>query len=181
MLVAGAMLVMLGFAALSVDMAMAFASRAEAQRTADSAALAGGSAFMEMDANLAETTVRARAYQYALRHTIRGVAVDSSEVTVQVIPDSMKVRVGINRQGLATWFARILGIDDIDVGAIAAAEAAQAGAARCLKPFAVPDIWIEPLAASGGDDTNDNRLWENGEQWKWGDDVGETYQRFEIV
>ena len=37
---------------------------------------------------------------------------DSSEVTVEVLPTERKVRVTVYRQGLPTWFARILGIDE---------------------------------------------------------------------
>ena len=168
------MLVLLAVAALAVDMAMAFASRAEAQRIADSAALAGASAFMEMDADLAEPFVNERAYQYALRHTIRGEGVDSAEVTIQVLTDSMKVRVWVNREGLSTWFARIFGVDELDVGAMAAAQALEGGVAECIKPFALPDLWDDP-----GDDDGDN-IWESNEDWEWGDDAGESYERFEL-
>ena len=173
-LMAGFMLVLLGVAALAVDMAMGFASRAEAQRIADSAALAGASAYLEMPADQAEDTIRARAYQYALMHTVRGDGVDSSEVTIEVLPDEYKVRVWVNRQALGTWFARLFGIESIDVGAMAAAEAVQANVVRCLKPFAIPDVW-----ADADDDTNSNRIWDNGEQWEWGSDPGDYYERLD--
>ena len=172
-MVAVFMLVLLAVASLAVDMAMGFASRAEAQRIADSAALAGASAYLDMDADEAEDSVRARAYQYALRHTIRGDGVDSAEVTVQVLTDSMKVRVWVNREGLSTWFARIFGVDEIDVGAMAAAQALEGGSASCVKPFALPDLWDDP------DDTDGDDVWDPTEEWEWGDDGGEYYERFE--
>jgi hypothetical protein len=166
---------LLAMAALAVDLGMAFAARAEAQRAADSAALAGGSAFLDYLAHEAEPHARDRAYEYALMQTIQGVDVDSSEVTVQVIPDSMKVRVWINRDGLDTWFAKVLGIDFIDVGAMAAARASGADEATCVKPWAIPDIWDEPNVY--GDDNNpedpDNETWDEGEEWVWGDDDGD--------
>ena len=181
-LVAVFMLVLLAVSALSVDMAMGFASHAEAQRAADASALAGASAFMDQEKALAEPEARNRAYEYGLKQTIRGEAVDSSEVTIQVITDSMKVRVWVHRQGLSTWFARILGVDEIDVSAKAAAQAVQAGAARCLKPFAIPDIWDEPPVV--GDDVDNDNVWDPNEQWVWGDDPGEAaalerYERYE--
>jgi hypothetical protein len=186
-LMAVSLVVLLGVSALAVDLAMAFAARAEAQRVADSAALAGGSAYLDLqpDDPLLEPEVRARAYEYATMQTIREAAVDSPQVTVQVLTDSLKVRVWVTRDGLPTWFARILGIDEMDVGAMAAAQAVRAGSATCVKPFAVPDIWYEPPPdpttepPTEGDDTDGDKLWEDGEDWRLGDDMGERYKKYQ--
>lgn len=174
-LVAISMVVILGVAALAVDLAAAFAWRAEAQKIADSASLAGASAFLdEPDTALARPVAEERAYEYALLHTIKKVPVDSSEVTVEVLPQDEKVRVYIARLGLPTWFARILGVGSIDVRAVAAAQAFAAGEARCLKPIVLPDLWDE-----ASDDTDGDNVWDDGEEWEYGDDAGDTYQRFE--
>lgn len=173
-LVAGAMLGLLGMAALAVDMSAAFAWRAEAQKIADASALAGGSVFLDdLDASLVEAEAEGRAYDYALQHTIKGEPVDSSEVTVQVLTDELKVRVGINRPDMPVWFARILGFAGVDIGAVAAAQAATAGAARCLKPFAIPDMWDE---AEEGADENGNRVWDPGEEWSY--DENDNYNPY---
>jgi hypothetical protein len=180
-LVAVTMIGLLGMAALAVDLSMAFATRAEAQRIADSSALAGGSAFMDVPLAQAGQEAQDRAYDYALRHQLRGVDVDSSEVTIQIDVNEMLVRVGINRGGFPTWFARILGIDDVDIGAVAAAQAFRAGTARCLKPFAVPDMWQE---RDPDQDLNGNGLWEPGEPWVFergnrpDGSPGDRYQRY---
>ncbi|NNK64437.1 MAG: Tad domain-containing protein, partial [Gemmatimonadetes bacterium] len=150
----------------------AFTARSEAQRVADAAALAGGSAYLDFLAADATQPATDRAYDYALRNTVRNVDVDSSEVQVQVIPDSMKVRVTITRATIPTWFARILGIDDVDVAARAAAQAFQAGEALCLKPFAVPDLWHDV----DDDLAPPNRMWDPGEEWEFGSDSGDYYQ-----
>lgn len=164
-MVAVTMVVLLAVAALAVDLASGFAARAEAQRIADSSALAGGSAFLdELNVAIAEPIARERAYEYALLNNVRGVPVDSSMVTVQVLPADRLVRVWIQKTGLPTWFARILGFDQLDVNARAAAQATEAGAAKCLKPFAVPDMWDEADIANGGQDDGDN-IWEEGEAW----------------
>lgn len=173
-LVAVSMLALLAAAALAVDLAMGLAARAEAQRIADAAALAGGSAFLEFEPNAAQPEALDRAYRYALLHTIRGGAVDSSEVTVQVLPNERKVRVGIEREGLPTWFARTFGVDELDVGAVAAAEAAQAGAARCLKPFAIPDVWED-----ADDDSDFDNVWDAGEEWDYNPDDGDWYEPYD--
>lgn len=173
-MVALSMVVVLGMGALAVDLAAAFAWRAEAQKIADSAALAGGSAYMDLPDDLAEPVARERAYDYALRHSIKGQAVDSSEVTVQVIPAERKVRVWIDRNGMPTWFARVLGIDAVDIGAMAAAVATESGSARCLKPIALPDIWDD-----FDNDADEDNVWDPGETWDFSAEAGDVYQRWD--
>lgn len=173
-MVALSLVVVLGMGALAVDLSAAFAWRTEAQKIADSAALAGGSAYLDLPDDLAEPVARERAYEYALRHTIKGQAVDSSEVTVQVIPAERRVRVWINRDGMPTWFARVLGIGSVDIGAMAAAVADEAGAARCLKPIALPDIWDD-----FDDDTDGDNVWDAGEEWDYSSEAGDRYQRWD--
>ncbi|MDT8341961.1 MAG: Tad domain-containing protein, partial [Longimicrobiales bacterium] len=172
-MVALSLVVLLGMGALAVDLAAAFSWRTEAQKIADSSALAGGSAYLDLPVDEAEPVARARAHEYALLHTIKGEPVDSSEVTVEVIPAERKVRVHILRQDMPTWFARVLGIDAVDIGATAAAVAADAGAARCLKPLALPDMWEERNPA---EDANGNNVWDPGEEWVFDPDV-DHYQK----
>lgn len=159
-----AMVGMMGMAALAIDLGMLRKARAEAQRGADAAALAGASAF-EMDLSVAEETdsARTRAYRAASLNYMGGVAFDSlTEVTVTVIPDSVKVRVKARRAAVATWFARIFGINSFPVGAVAAAEASYASGAKCVKPIAMPDLWDDI-----DNDPNGNNLPDVGETWLW--------------
>ena len=172
-LVAISMAALLGMAALAVDLTAGFAWRNEAQKIADSSALAGGSAFLDLPELLASPVARSRAYDYALRHTIKGEPLDSSELTVEVLSTDRKVRVMVRREGLPTWFARILGVDQIDVSATAAAQAVEAGAARCLKPIALPDIWED------ADQDDGDNVWEVGEDWEYGTDPNDYYQRWD--
>jgi putative Flp pilus-assembly TadE/G-like protein len=172
-LVAVSMLALLGFLALGIDMGMLYVAHNDAQRAADAAALAGASAFMEQDAALAEPVARARAMDYALRNTFQNGPIDSTEVNIRIVPESSLVGVRVQRDSVPTLFARVFGIRHVPIGAYAAAEAVQAGNARCLKPFAVPDIWND---ANG--DTNRNRQWDPGETWKFGDDPGDYYSRY---
>ncbi|MEJ2205619.1 MAG: pilus assembly protein TadG-related protein [Gemmatimonadota bacterium] len=172
-LVAVTMVVLLGMAALAVDLSMGYATRAEAQRIADAAALAGGSAFMDFPQAQAFQPAQDRAYEYALGQGMRGEPVDSSEITVQIDVAERLVRVGIRRQGVPTWFARVIGFDDIDIAAKAAAKAMLAGTARCLKPIALPDMWHD-----ADDDDNGNNVWDPGEEWIMGSHPDDRYQRF---
>ena len=70
-LVAVSIAALLGMAALAVDLTAGFAWRNEAQKIADSGALAGGSAFLDLPELQAEPEARSRAIDYALRHTIK--------------------------------------------------------------------------------------------------------------
>src|SRR3989442_14432547 len=67
-MVAVTLVVLLGFLALGIDLGMLFAARTEAQRAADSAALAGASAFVENPPGAAAAPARAPATAHALRN-----------------------------------------------------------------------------------------------------------------
>lgn len=159
-LMAVCIVALLGMAALAIDVGMGYTAKSEAQRIADSSALSGASAFLDFTATNAVTPAETRAYEYATMNDIRNVAVTEPEVTVQVVPDSTKVRVWVEREGIGTWFARVLGFDELTVVGYAVAQATPAGAARCLKPFAMPDAWHDY-----DDDANGDDLWQEGEEW----------------
>jgi hypothetical protein len=169
-LIAFAMLTLLGFLALAIDLGMLYVAHNDAQRAADAAALAGASAFLESDAAQAVTPAHERAMEYALRNTFQNGPIDSNEVLIRIVPESSLVGVRVQRESVPTLFARVLGIRTVPIGAYAAAEAVQGGSAKCLKPFAVPDMWQD---ANG--DTNGDRVWDNNETWTYGDDPGDYY------
>lgn len=163
----------LGMMALAVDVGMLFAARSEAQRAADAAALAGASAFIDISPLGVADSARGRAALYAMQNTVQGVSVRAGEVTVQVVTDSSKVRVWIRRPGIATWFARFLGINTAAVSARAAARAVDAPTTPCVKPFAPPDMW-----ADVDDDLNGNHVWDSNEYWSYNPAVGDRYQPY---
>ena len=186
--VAVTLLGMLSVMALAIDLGMLYKTRGEAQRAADAAALAGASSFIDFDRTdpVADDTANARALDYAQRNYMTGGVIVPSEVTVQVITDSAKVRVWVRRAAVQTWFARIFGVATVPIGAHAAAEASDAGVAKCVKPFAIPDYWEDipddnivvnrwmdnDGQQGGGQDPND-------EEWEFEPDEGDRYERFE--
>jgi Flp pilus assembly protein TadG len=172
-LVAVAMTALLGFLALAIDLGMLYTARADAQRAADAAALAGASAFLDNSASAAVTPARQRAFEYAERNTFQNGPIDSTNIVVTVLQDSGKVGVYIHRDSVATLFARVLGIRTVPISAFAAAQAVQAGAAKCLKPIAIPDLWSD-----ANSDQNGDRVMDNGEQWTFGDNAGDRYEAF---
>jgi hypothetical protein len=195
------MVALLGMMALAIDIAMCYTARTEAQRVADAASLAGASAFLDVALPVdAEEDAYERAFQYAGLNAVRKqwVNVDpvsaegnlrsSRDVTVQVLIGETKVRVWVRRTGLPTWFARILGIDELKVAAMAAARAMAATSSDCIMPFAIPDIWDE----QSGDDHDNNRImnfdryWTSGrtepsEWWSYDPEDGDEYRHVENI
>jgi len=169
-LVGVALAALLALLALGVDLGGLFSARSEAQRAADAAALAGASAFLEYQGAKAEQVAVDRAVELASNNAIRSAPVDPEDVSVWVDRDSSTVRAAVRRDGVPTWFARLVGIDAVDVSAEATAWAGAAGAAQCVKPFAVPDMWEE-----SSDDLNQNRIWDEGERWKYDPASGDRY------
>lgn len=155
--VALAMTALLSMLALAVDVGMLFTARGEAQRVADAAALAGAGSFLERwDDPDRATDV---AIDYGERNTIRALGVEILEEDVTVDMATHRVTVVVRRTGdrgsaIATWFARVFGVDEVDVAARATAQASPAGAAICLKPFTLPDAW---------DDADDDGAYDAGE------------------
>jgi hypothetical protein len=165
-----AMTGLLALLALGIDLGGLFNARSEAQRAADAAALAGASAFLEYEESAVHQEARARAIEYATHNEIRNHGIAPEDVAVWVDLDAFTVRAAVRRDGVPTWFARLFGVDAVDIGAEATAWAGEAGAATCVKPFAVPDMWEETT-----DDLNHNRIWDQGEHWRYDPSAGDRY------
>jgi hypothetical protein len=185
--VAVTILGMLSVMALAIDLGMLYKTRGEAQRAADAAALAGASAFLELDRTDpgVDDLANDRALEYAQKNYMTGGVIVPSEVSVQVITDSAKVRVWVRRAAVQTWFARLFGVATVPIGAHAAAEASEAGQSKCVKPFAIPDYWED----IPDDNIIPNRWMDNDgkqggpkgnqEEWEFEPDEGDRYERFE--
>ena len=171
--VALAMTALIAMLALGIDLGGLFDARAEAQRAADAAALAGASAFLEYQQSAAVSVAEDRAMEFATSNELRNELIRPEEVSVWVDLDSSIVRAAVRRDDVPTWFARLVGIDAVDIGAEATAWAGQAGAAQCVKPFAVPDMWEETT-----DDRNGNRIWDADERWRYDPSSGDRYERY---
>ncbi len=190
-IMAVALFAMLGMGALAVDVGMLLKVRADAQRSADASALAGAAEYYGGNSLLIRDQAADSAWTYAGRNYVGWQPIDTSgrilttEGTVRVvntpeaviysIPDSHKVRVVIRRAGTATWFGNLLGLDFVPVSGRAAARVIQAGSAKCVKPFAIPDLWDETSAAQ---DVNNNMVWDTGEGWEY-NPPSDTYAPFD--
>jgi Flp pilus assembly protein TadG len=150
-MVATGMLAFLSATALAVDVGLFMVARTESQRAADAGALAGAVALGFNDPNDRSATGP------AVRNAIAAATAGDNRVVNQqasVLPEDVtfptptQVRVRVQRSSmrgnpLATFFAPIFGINTVNIGAEATAEAQPANAMTCVKPFTVPDKWIE--------------------------------------
>ena len=134
---------------LAIDVGMFMTARNQAQNAADAGALAGAVALVQN--SYTDRSPSGPAVQSALQTArdnlvIRGeVDVEPGDVTFPVGPGGLnnRVRVQVARPSLATLMGRFFGVDTVDINAVATAEASPANAATCVKPFTIPDRWVE--------------------------------------
>ena len=153
-LVALAIFVLLGFAALGIDVGYMYSVRHELQRSADSGALAGASAFITGDwddTSMAPDHPRgiadARAREFAskdtvVRTTLNPAEPPDGEVHVS-FPQHDRIEV-ITSRNADLFFARIFGMANQLITARAVAQAAVVGSdlpVDCIKPWAIPYPW----------------------------------------
>lgn len=140
--VALAITALLSIVALAIDIGMLFSARSEAQRVADAAALAGAGSLIGEPNNA--DRARRWAKEYGGFNDIRGDAavVLDEDVDVDLARARVTVtarRVASRESAVPTWFARVFGVDAVDVSARATAEATPTGRAVCVKPFTLMD------------------------------------------
>lgn len=139
---------------LAIDVGMFMTARSQAQNAADAGALAGAVAlyFDDYDNRSASGPAVQNALVAARANQVIGaeVSVEPPDVTFPVGPTGLdnRVRVRVFRTSgrsnpVATLMGRIFGLDEVDIEAVATAEASRANAMTCVKPFTIPDKWIE--------------------------------------
>jgi len=159
------LMVLIGFTAFVVDYGVMLVGRRQAQNAADAGALAGAIA-MAFDANgwddrTPTGPARAGAHQMALSHGIWGEAPDVDVTTDVYFTDEPAdmcpldpagltpcIRVDVYRNQargnpLPIIFGAAVGLVDQGVRATATARVAVADSSDCLKPWAIPDKWLD--------------------------------------
>ena len=154
-LVALAIFVLLGLAALGIDVGFMYSVRHELQRSADAGALAGASRWIEVGSQWSSNpsdpvmvASRERAKDYAIINKVAPTPLDRlTEVAVD-FPSQDRIRVTTQRTA-PLFFARVLGRDNQVISATAVAEAAVADTGvRCLKPWGIPIPWNDTNPAN---------------------------------
>ena len=139
---------------LAVDVGMFMTARSQAQNAADAGALAGAIAlaYDDFDNRSAGGPAVRSAINTATENTVIHdvVSVLPSDVTFPLAPsgEANRVRVQVFRtaertNSVGTLIGPLFGVPTIDIVATAVAEAAPANAMSCVKPFTIPDRWIE--------------------------------------
>lgn len=139
---------------LAIDVGMFMTARSQAQNAADAGALAGATAllFDDYDDRSAGGPAVQSAINTALANAVIGdaVSVGTADVTFPAGTggEPNRVRVNVFRttargNPIATLIGPVFGVPTADIGATATAEAAPANAMTCVKPFTIPDRWIE--------------------------------------
>jgi hypothetical protein len=155
-LVGVGIVVLLGAMALAIDLGLLYVARNEAQRAADSAALAGAYTFVASGCLTTggcsangpqEAVARQQAITVGGQNFILGqaAAIQNADVTFSYPnPLEPQITVAVSRTAarqnpVPTIFARVFSVFQSDVSATATAEAFNSTANTCIVPFLVPN------------------------------------------
>ena len=148
------MMAFLSASMLAIDVGMLMTSRSQAQNSADAGALAGATAllFDDWDDRSPGGPAVTNAINAATSNDVMGkdVSVNPSDVVfLEGTGGQMnRVQVTVYRTAargnpVSTLIAKFFNMDTADIAATATAEASPANAMSCVKPFTIPDKWIE--------------------------------------
>jgi hypothetical protein len=152
-----AMIGLLGFSSFVIDYGVLWAARRQAQNSADAAAMAAAVSLGFVDADN-QALARTAALNTAAVNPIWGASPDitPADVTFPVCPPGAPgagtntcVRVDVFRNQraggnpLPSLFGTLVGVVNQGVRATATAEVVYGNSTNCVKPFAIPDKWIE--------------------------------------
>ena len=164
------MLAFISATMLAVDVGVMMVARTQSQNAADAGALAGAVALAFDDFD--DRSSSGPAVQSAITASMSNmnsvinlqVSVEPADVT---FPSLERVRVRVHRTSargnpVLMFLAPMIGIDSVDVGAVATAEVVPANAATCIKPWAVPDKWDERQFPAWDPNDELNMFYENG-------------------
>jgi hypothetical protein len=148
-----AMLGLLAFSALSIDLGTLWIARGQAQNAADAAALAGGVALAYVNPTDTDAA-RAAAQAILQEHQIWGqpIATPSIQMETGTCPAGAPsvpgecLRVALQRgvssgTPLPVFFSRLLGVNAAEVAASASAKVLLGNATQCPRPLALVDRW----------------------------------------
>ena len=156
--VALGMMSFLAASTLAIDVGMFMTARSQTQNAADAGALSGAVALAKNDFNNRTATGPAvlSAINTAQANQVIGStpSVDPADVTFPVGPtgQSNRVQVFAHRIAMPTIMGGLFGVKTVNVNAVAVAEASPANAMKCVKPFMIPDRWIEKVDGNGKPD-----------------------------
>ena len=151
--VALSLLIWFGIGAFVMDYGVLWVARNQAQNAADAGALAGAlsRAYDDFDDPPGAPTVQNVTGVVSANPVWAAVSapIVSFGCPPEVLAPRRCVRTEVYRNGengstrLPTWFAQVIGVDSQGVKATATAQAMIANGTNCLRPWAIPDAWVE--------------------------------------
>jgi hypothetical protein len=154
--VAVALLGLIAFTTFVVDYGVLWASRRQAQNSADAAALAGAMAYAA-DPLLDKTETgdaKVNAFAISQKNFVWAAApsvIPKDDITFPTCPDGAPdgcVKVDVYRtvdrgNPLPMFFGPLVGLVQQNIRATATAQVKAGNASECMKPWAIPDKWLE--------------------------------------
>jgi Flp pilus assembly protein TadG len=171
-----AMIGLIAFSSFVIDYGVLWAARRQAQNTADAAAMAAAVSMGFVDIGN-QALARTAALNTAAANPIWGQPPDitAADITFQPCPvgapgagTNTCVRVDVYRNQraggspLPTIFGSLVGVNDQGVRATATAEVVYGNSTNCVKPFAIPDKWIEAQTPDWDTTDSFSRYVQNG-------------------
>jgi len=160
---------------IAIDVGMFMTAKTQAQTSADAGALAGATAlaFNSFTDRSASGPAVQSAVNTALANRVAAssVSVTSDDVTFPLDPVTGQAdRVGVTvyrtddrSNSVPTLMGAFFGIQRVNIAATATAEAAPANGVGCVKPFTIPDRWIENVTPPWNSMTSTfDRYYANG-------------------
>jgi Flp pilus assembly protein TadG len=152
---------------LAIDVGMLMTARSQAQNAADAGALAGATSLAFDDYYDRSATGPAVTHAIAASQANKVISSTVSVTPADVVflndptgePNRVQVtvyRTAARGNPVSTLVAKYFGINTADISAVATAEASPANAMTCVKPFTIPDKWIEKNPVTKAFDPTDN-------------------------
>ncbi len=173
---------LIGINTFVVDYGVMWVGRGAAQNAADAGALAGAVAMAFDDYNDRSDTGLAKtsAWKTSQENYVWGSApkVDiTTDVTFPKVPadpcaDDSCIRVDVYRNvaggnPLPVLFGTAIGLNSQGVRAMAIARAGAANASDCIKPFGIPDKWLDHFDDPANSATVDADAWTGDDYFDW--------------
>lgn len=150
------MVVLLGMAALVLDLGYARETKRQVQNAGDAAALGAAQALPNLTSteaqakSLTATNLSGAASDWASCQDATPLAVTSATRCISFDSSFTQVRVRVPDDVLPTWFAKVLGVDSVSVHAAAVAQIVSAGLGT-IQPFAMySGAGVEACLKTGG-------------------------------
>jgi Flp pilus assembly protein TadG len=169
---------LMGFLAVSmlaIDVGMLMTARNQAQNSADAAALAGATslAFDSWDDRTPTGPAVTNAILAGQANQVMAAQVSVTPADIEFPTDPAgepnRVMATVRRSAstgnpVSTLIAQYFGIKTADIVAVATAEASNANAMTCVKPFTIPDKWSErnPTTKPWSADETFERYYQTG-------------------